>query len=117
MGSLISSGRVGRRRPFEALGRAGASMPRIGRSFLFAVAFTCFTGLSLCGVALAQAVRGEIHLEVHDPSGAGMQVSGTLQNLATGVVRPFQTTAEGSLTLSNLPFGRYRLAVSRPGFE
>jgi outer membrane receptor protein involved in Fe transport len=60
---------------------------------------------------------GEIRVDVRDPSGAAMQASGTLQNLATGIVRPFQTDARGSSTLPGVPFGRYRLEVSREGFE
>ena len=92
-------------------------MLRIGRLFLFAVALTGVLGLSLPAVAFGQASGAEIRLDVHDPSGAGMQASGTLRNLATGVVRPFQTKTDGSLTLSNLPPGRYRVDLSRAGFE
>ena len=90
---------------------------RIGRFFILIVALTCFGGLSLSPVVSGQALSGEIHLDVRDPSGAAMQASGTLHNLSTGVVRPFQTQADGSLTLAELPRGRYRLDISRAGFE
>ena len=65
-------------------------------------------------LAFGQSPTGEIHLQVNDPSGAGMQVSGRLQG--PGTDRPFQTDAQGSITLSNLPDGRYLLEVSKDGF-
>src|SRR5262249_17057615 len=34
----------------------------------------------------------------------------------TGVVRPFETDARGSYTFAPVPFGRYRLYLSREGF-
>jgi outer membrane receptor protein involved in Fe transport len=74
-------------------------------------------GLVSSNLALAQVPAGEIRLDVRDPSGAGMAAGGTLQNLATGVVRPFQTNADGSVTLPGLPLGRYRLELSREGFD
>jgi outer membrane receptor protein involved in Fe transport len=45
-----------------------------------------------------------------------MQASGTLESNALGVQRSFQTNAQGTYTLSNLPHGRYRLELSRTGF-
>jgi outer membrane receptor protein involved in Fe transport len=64
----------------------------------------------------AQSLAGEIRLEVKDPSGAAMQVSGRLENLRTGTSRSFQTGSNGKFTLGGLSFGRYRLEVSGPGF-
>ena len=64
----------------------------------------------------AQARQGEIHLQVKDPSGAPMQASGTLASIEGGVAREFQTDAQGMAVLGNLPFGRYRIQVSKPGF-
>ena len=75
--------------------------------------------LLLLGAALpitAQGPTGEIRLEVKDPSGAAMQASGKLQDLASGVVRSFQTDAQGSYAIPNLPYARYRLVISRSGF-
>ena len=63
-----------------------------------------------------QQAAGSIRLEVKDPSGAPMEASGRLQNLATGVERSFQTDAQGIATLDGLVYGAYRLEVSKDGF-
>jgi outer membrane receptor protein involved in Fe transport len=64
----------------------------------------------------AQSPTGEIRLEVKDPSGASMEVSGTLRNLATGEVRWIKTNAMGAVDISNLALGRYRLELAKSGF-
>jgi outer membrane receptor protein involved in Fe transport len=64
----------------------------------------------------AQGSKGEIRLEVRDPSGAAMQASGRVENLQSGVSRSFQTDANGKRTLGDLSFGRYRLEISGQGF-
>ncbi len=79
---------------------------------------------SLCAAAAllypillqAQASTGPIRLEVKDPSGAVVTASGTLENLATGEQRTFQTDSQGVYTFPVLPLGRYRLEVSSTGF-
>jgi outer membrane receptor protein involved in Fe transport len=63
----------------------------------------------------AQTPTGEIQIEVKDPSGAALQASGKLTG-PSGGDRSFQTDAEGMFALFNLPFGRYRLEVSKDGF-
>jgi outer membrane receptor protein involved in Fe transport len=45
-----------------------------------------------------------------------MQVSGRLQGATPGIDRSFQTDADGTFRLTNLPFGRYRLEISREAF-
>jgi outer membrane receptor protein involved in Fe transport len=72
--------------------------------------------LGTAAVLHAERLTGEIRLEVKDPSGAPMKVSGRLENLADGSYRNFQTDAHGSYTLANTPYGRYRLQLSRSGF-
>lgn len=64
----------------------------------------------------AQPPQGEIDLRVQDPSGARMAASGKLGNLAGGVARDFRTDPQGTVTFRNLPFGRYKLQVSKSGF-
>jgi outer membrane receptor protein involved in Fe transport len=64
----------------------------------------------------AQPPNGEIRLEAKDPSGAAVQASGTLRRLPGGVDRTFQTDAQGAYGFHNLPYGRYRLEVSKAGF-
>ena len=63
-----------------------------------------------------QAPQGEIRLQVKDPSGAPMQASGRLESTKGGVARDFQTDPQGNIVLGNLPFGQYRLQVSKSGF-
>jgi outer membrane receptor protein involved in Fe transport len=92
-------------------------MLRLTRISLCAMVLAVAAAPVFSGVAIAQAQTGSIRLDVRDPSGAGMEASGSAQNLGTGVVVPFQTKADGSVTVPNLPLGRYRLTVSREGFE
>ena len=68
------------------------------------------------GTINAQEPGGELRLEVIDPSGRALEVAGNLENIRTGVTRRFQTDAQGSYTFRDLPFGRYRVEVSKDGF-
>src|SRR6202050_2105702 len=73
----------------------------------------------LVGAAVAlqaQQRTGEIRLEIKDPSGAAVVASGTLRNLAGGAERTFQTDTQGAYRLAGLPFGHYRLEISKTGF-
>ena len=72
--------------------------------------------LSLGAMLWAQRPTGEIRLEVKDPSGAPMQVSGTLENLADGTSRKFETSPQGAYTAESVPYGRYRVQLSQTGF-
>jgi outer membrane receptor protein involved in Fe transport len=73
-------------------------------------------GLMLSATLYAQFPAGELRLQVKDPSGAAMEASGTLRNLATGEVRSIQANARGVVNIPNLPFGRYRLELAKAGF-
>ena len=73
---------------------------------------TLFCPLVLNG----QVPTGQIKIEVKDPSGAVVTASGKLESLGPGVHRNFQTDAQGTFTFEGLPFGRYRLEVSKAGF-
>src|SRR5262245_12852548 len=66
--------------------------------------------------AAGQTKRGEIRIEVKDPSGKAMQAAGKLEGLGTGVTRSFQTDEQGTYVFGMLPYGRYRLEVSRDAF-
>ncbi|MGD0775267.1 MAG: TonB-dependent receptor [Candidatus Solibacter sp.] len=79
-------------------------------------AVLCLLLLGTAAPLPAQRPAGEIRLQVKDPSGAAMEASGKLRNLATGVVRSFQTDAQGKYAFLALPYARYRLEVSRSGF-
>jgi outer membrane receptor protein involved in Fe transport len=78
----------------------------------------CALATALCPILLrGQAPTGQIHLEVKDPSGAMLEASGKLESLAlAGAQRSFQTDAQGTFTVEGLPYGRYRLEVSKAGF-
>jgi hypothetical protein len=58
--------------------------------------------LLLAGGAYAQTPKGEIRLEVKDPSGKALEASGRLENLSTGVNLNFQTDAQGKETLGKI---------------
>src|SRR5580704_79701 len=72
--------------------------------------------LFLLPVIFAQTPQGEIRLQIKDPSGAPMEASGRLESPGAGVARDFRTDPQGAAVLGNLPFGRYRLRISKSGF-
>jgi hypothetical protein len=59
---------------------------------------------------------GEIRLAVKDATGASVQAGGTIEGLATGVHRDFQTDDKGLHSFTKLPFGIYAIDVKREGF-
>src|ERR671925_1935952 len=66
----------------------------------------------------AQTFRGTILGTVTDPSGA--VVSGakvTAKNVATGLERTTQTSADGSYSIPELPIGTYTLTITQTGFQ
>ena len=74
--------------------------------------------LALLGAAALQAQHpaGEIRILVTDPSGAAVEASGRLRGPAAGIDRSFRTDSHGAYTLRSVPYGRYRLEVSKDGF-
>ena len=80
--------------------------------------FQRYLCLFVCASTLlhGQSQPGEIRVEVKDSSGAVMQASGKIENTATGVVRSFQTDAQGLYKIEGLAAGAYRLEISRRGF-
>src|SRR5260370_37630287 len=71
----------------------------------------------LCAAsAPAQRVRGELHLEVHDPHGTAVSPAGELVSEANGFRRTFVTGPEGRYVAQDLPFGVYRLSLQAEGF-
>ena len=67
-------------------------------------------------ILAGQNSSGQLHIDVKDPSGAAVPASGNLTNASTGTITSFDTDAQGGYTFSALAPGRYRLAVSKPGF-
>ncbi len=71
----------------------------------------------LCAAsARAQRVRGELHLEVHDPHGTPVSPAGGLVSEANGFRRTFVAGPEGRYVAQDLPFGVYRLSLQAEGF-
>ena len=67
---------------------------------------------------MAQTFRGTILGTVTDPSGAvvpGAKV--VVRNVATGLERTSQTSADGSYSVSELPIGSYSVTISQSGFQ
>ena len=88
----------------------------MGSTLPCALSLLCFAWTMSPVPLLGQRSAGEVRLEVKDPSGAAVEASGTLENLATGADQTFQTDAQGGIPSETWPYGRYRLQVSRAGF-
>jgi hypothetical protein len=66
--------------------------------------------------AHSQRVRGELHVEVRDPQGAGLPATVELVSRANQVHRTFAAESDGRCVVQDLPFGIYRLSLSAEGF-
>jgi hypothetical protein len=66
--------------------------------------------------ASAQTAAGELRLTVEDASGAPMPAQAALVNQSTRTEQHADVAADGRFTFKSLPFGFYRLEVSRSGF-
>jgi outer membrane cobalamin receptor len=76
-----------------------------------------FTSFVLCALsAQAQRERGELHIEVYDSQGAALSPGAELVNDANQIHRTFQVGGDGRYVLQDLPFGVYRLTISKDGF-
>lgn len=66
--------------------------------------------------AAAQPATGELRVRVLDDTGTALVADGVLESQATRVRRVFQTTSDRTTAVSSLPFGIYRLELTRAGF-
>ncbi|MGB9069313.1 MAG: TonB-dependent receptor [Candidatus Acidiferrales bacterium] len=66
--------------------------------------------------AFAQANNGELRLSVVDPSGLGIKATVQITSEANQYHNVLATDNQGHAVAQRLPFGKYELAVSRPGF-
>jgi outer membrane cobalamin receptor len=73
--------------------------------------------LLAAALQFGQSSTGELHLRVTDPSGLGVQSAVELVSESNQVKESLETGEAGTLVARRLPFGRYRLAISRAGFE
>ena len=76
----------------------------------------CWLALLFVHAAFAQQGTGELRLAVKDASGAPMPARAGLVSQATHTEQTVDTSADGRYSFKNLPFGFYRLLVSKPGF-
>src|SRR4051812_44697517 len=76
----------------------------------------CWLLLIFIFVAHAQQGTGELRLSVKDASGAPMPARAGLVSQATHTEQTVDIPADGRYSFKNLPFGFYRLLVSRTGF-
>jgi hypothetical protein len=71
----------------------------------------------LHGPVFAQNNTGEVRLSVKDVSGAAVSAAAELLNEATKTQQKVDLPDSGRYNFKNLPFGRYILSVSKPGFS
>src|SRR6476659_1336181 len=72
--------------------------------------------LLLSPCAFGQRGTGEIRLSVVDAAGAPMAARADLVSQATHTEQSVDLATDGRYVFKNLPFGIYRLLVSRNGF-
>ena len=83
---------------------------------------TRFTVLSVVSVLAAipcihaQATRGELRIQVHDPQGAALACTAVLVSDGNQLRRNFETPPDGKYIAQDLPFGVYKLSVRADGF-
>ena len=72
--------------------------------------------LLLVAPLYCQSNHGELHLQVTDPSGHGVQSIVQVESEANQYHAMLKTSADGNLDVQRLPFGIYGLEVTEPGF-
>lgn len=65
----------------------------------------------------AQSGTGELRLQVVDASGQPLAASGVLSSAATQSRFEFTADDEGRKSIARVPFGRYQLSITAPGFS
>src|SRR5258708_6275779 len=78
--------------------------------------YGCLFVLLWMAAQFAQSSTGELHLTVTDPAGLPIQSAVELVSEANQLRQNLETDPEGTLIAKRLPFGRYRVEVSRAGF-
>ena len=72
---------------------------------------------ALTPAAAAQHVRGELHVEAHDPQGSAVASAAELVSEGNEFRLAFHLDTDGRYVVQDLPFGIYRLSVNSPGFS
>ncbi len=69
------------------------------------------------GILYAQTGTGELRIQVVDASDQALAASGVLSSAATQSRFEFTADDEGRKSIARVPFGRYQLSVTAPGFS
>jgi TonB-dependent receptor-like protein/carboxypeptidase family protein len=77
---------------------------------------SCLFALLWMAAQFGQGNTGELRLTVTDPAGLPVQSAVELVSDANQLRQSLETDPEGTLVAKRLPFGRYRVEVSRTGF-
>jgi hypothetical protein len=72
--------------------------------------------LLLAATHVGQGSTGELRLIVRDPGGMPLRTAVTVASDVNQVAETLETGADGTLVAKRLPFGRYRVEVTHPGF-
>ena len=70
----------------------------------------------LAAAQFAQSSTGELRLRVTDPAGLPLESHAVLASEANGFAQGFDADRDGVIVAKRLPFGRYRVEVTRSGF-
>ena len=68
-------------------------------------------------LAEAQRTVGQVLIEVRDPAGAPTDAAGVLEATRLRSVGTFDIDSSGVHVAADLPFGVYRVEITRAGFE
>src|SRR5262252_6996901 len=79
---------------------------------MWAFAIALLVGMGQFG----QSTSGELRIMVRDSGGLAVQCRVTLVSEANDVSQQLDTGTDGLSIAKRLPFGRYRITVSQPGF-
>lgn len=92
-------------------------MPQQHPFVLFSVLTTLSLGPAIHAAQAQSAATGTLRVTVRDSSGRALSTArGTLYGPTSSSSRPVETASDGSLTVSDLPFGRYTLQLAALGF-
>ena len=78
--------------------------------------WTAVVAVLIAAAQFGQSSSGELRIAVRDSSGLPVQCPVTLTSEANEVSQQLETATDGRSIAKRLPFGRYRIAISQPGF-
>jgi hypothetical protein len=77
---------------------------------------SCLPALLFALAQFAQSMTGELRLTVSDPAGLPLHSHVALVSEANHVAQMLETGVDGVVVAKRLPFGKYQLEVTQPGF-